>query len=251
VILPTEAEPVRLVQGDCREVLARLDLPADVAIVADPPYGIDFDFGKVRNGRRSGLKWGRTGSPDIQRKWAGFAGDSQPFDPTPLLGFRYVVLWGANHYADKLPVSACWMVWDKREGTTSDDHSDCEMAWTNLKGPARLFSHLWRGICRAGEENVGRGGPKVHPAQKPVALMRWCVGHLPKGCLVVDPYMGSGTTGVACIQTGRRFIGIELDEGHFKTATRRINDALGIGGLFPARPAAAGLFDTRDTEATG
>lgn len=219
-----------IVYGDALEV--RPELPTDAAIVTDPPYGIAFNFAKKRRGRKSGLSWGGNGNPDIQRDWSRVTGDEQPFNPSPWLTFPFVVLWGANHYADRLPTATRWLVWDKRDGTTSDDHSDCEMAWTNLKGAARLYSHLWRGICRAGEENVAKAA-KLHPAQKPLALMRWCLSFLPEGVLVVDPYMGSGTTGVACLQTGHPFIGVETDSDHFEVARERLLSALDAGLFAP------------------
>jgi site-specific DNA-methyltransferase (adenine-specific) len=223
--MPTNERPYSVVQGDCREWLPALADGID-AVVTDPPYGINFDFAKRRNGRKSGLKWGRGGAPNIQRDWKRIVADDRPFDPAPLLQYPRVILWGANHYAASLPNADRWLVWDKRDGTTSDDHSDCELAWTNLGGPVRMFSHLWRGICRAGEENVTNGA-KLHPAQKPLALMRWCLSFLPEGGTVLDPYMGSGTTGVACLQTGRRFIGFEIDPGHYDTARRRLAQSWG------------------------
>jgi site-specific DNA-methyltransferase (adenine-specific)/modification methylase len=96
-------------------------------------------------------------------------------------------LWGADHYYHQLPPAGAWLVWDKRDGSTSDDHADCEMAWTNIPGPARLWSQKWRGVIRAGEENVVHG-PKCHPAQKPAALMQWCVEKTTG--VVLDPFMG-------------------------------------------------------------
>lgn len=149
-------------------------------------------------------------------------GDDEPFDPSPWLGYPVVVLWGANHYASRLPDSPCWLVWDKRNGITTNDQADCEMAWTNLRGVARLMSRYWNG-AQARE----RGDVRYHSNQKPVSLMAWCLdkAKVPQGALVLDPYAGSGTTGVACLQTGRRFVGIEIDEGHFDVAVRRIEAA--------------------------
>ncbi|WP_407059249.1 DNA methyltransferase (plasmid) [Ralstonia syzygii subsp. celebesensis] len=151
-------------------------------------------------------------------------GDDQPFDPAPFLDFKRVVLFGANHFGSRLPDASCWLVWDKRDGSTSDHQADCELAWTNLRGPARLFSHKWRGMIRAGEENLSRGGVRVHPTQKPVALMLWALSlcKLDPGTVVFDPFMGSGTTGIAALRAGHPFIGIELDPEHFGRACERI-----------------------------
>ena len=116
---------------------------------------------------------------------------------------------------------------------TSDAFSDGELAWTNLRAPARLFTHLWRGIIRAGEANVSRRG-KLHPAEKPVELLQWCVQKTTG--TVLDPYMGSGTTGAACVRLGRAFVGIELDPHAFDVACQRLQTVCAQGTLFPAPP---------------
>jgi site-specific DNA-methyltransferase (adenine-specific)/modification methylase len=146
-------------------------------------------------------------------------------DPRPLLALAPVaVLWGANYYADKLPPNGKWLVWDKRENTTPDDGADVEMAWTNLRGVPRMHRQLWRGICRRGEENISRGARKLHPNQKPVALMDWCLDQIGADAhgRVLDTHMGSGTTGVACLRRGIPFVGIEVDPVHFATAAERL-----------------------------
>jgi site-specific DNA-methyltransferase (adenine-specific) len=155
------------------------------------------------------------------------AGDDKPFDPAPLLGFKQVILWGANHFCDKLPGRPHWLIWDKREGTTQDDNADCELAWTNLKGPARIHRQLWRGMCRKGEENIaaGRNSWRLHPTQKPIDLMSWCISQAGMPHTVIDPYMGSGSTGVAAVRLGLKFIGVEVDEEYFEIACGRIEDA--------------------------
>ena len=126
-------------------------------------------------------------------------------------------------------------MWDKREGGTSDDNADCEIAWSNTKGPARLFHHLWRGMIKASEREECR----VHPTQKPVALMRWCIeqAKVPPSGMILDPYMGSGSTGVAAVQMRHPFIGIEMEPKYFDIACRRIEEAQRQGDLF--RDAAA------------
>lgn len=197
--------------ADYRDVLPMLQ---DVAgVITDPPYGNDY------RQKRSRDKWVR---PAIQH--APIVGNAQPFDPEPLLQYPRVILWGGNWYADKLPASGKWLVWDKRENTTPDDGADCEMAWTNLKGPARMHRQLWRGICRRGEENVSRGAKKLHPNQKPVALMDWCLdqaGAVP-GETWVDTHMGSASLGVACLRRGIGYAGIEIDPAHYQTAVDRL-----------------------------
>ena len=192
-----------LILEDCREVLptlGRFD-----AIVSDPPYGIGYSPGggggiRDKNGRRLGK--GFTGANIV-------VGDSEPFDPKFLVDLGVpTILWGANHYASRLPDSASWLVWNKLRPPT--DFADCEMAWCSLGFPARLRSHEWNGMLRASE----RGIPRVHPTQKPIEIMQWCLGFLPAAQTILDPFMGSGTTGVACSNLGCAFTGIEAGIQH-------------------------------------
>lgn len=201
-------EMYQLIQGDCIEILPTLT--GIDAVVSDPPYGIAYCHGA----RRGGVLLGTDGMSIV--------GDNEPFDPSPWLNFPIVVLWGANHYASRLPDSSRWLVWDKRDGIPSNDQADCEMAWTNQRGVARLKTRYWNGA-----QATEKGEKRVHPNQKPVALLKWCmdVVGVPVGATVLDPYMGSGSLGIACIQTGRNFIGIEIDPDYFAIAQRRIEDA--------------------------
>ena len=204
--------------GDCREILPTLG-KVD-AVVTDPPYGIAYR--SQRGADRRPLKGIRT----IGHEWQPIAGDDAPFDPSPLLRFPKIVLFGANHYSERLPSSSSWIIWDKRDGVLSDDNADCEMAWTNLRGVARIHRQLWKGICRAGEENIAIAGSKVHPNQKPIGLMKFCIQRCGDDVQsVLDPFMGSGTTGVAAVKLGRKFIGIEIEPKYFDIACRRIEEA--------------------------
>lgn len=215
----------RLYLGDCFEVLHTLRDSVN-ALITDPEYGNGFQVNKKRS-RQSGLNWGNKAGEDQEPDWAGCK-DNTPFDPAPFLDFPQVILWGANHYSSRLPDASHWLVWDKKCHTSADNFSDCELAYTNLPGPVRKFAHLWRGIVRAGEENVSRSR-KLHPWQKPVALMRWCVD-MTDG-LVLDPFMGSGTTGLACVELGREFIGVEKERRYFDIACERIEAANSQGRL--------------------
>lgn len=199
-----EDESVTIYHGDSREIAPHLD--ADV-LVTDPPYGIRYS--PSQNSKKA---WGN-------KTFVGktvVAGDDEPFDPTPLLRFPTVVLFGANHYADKLPPSSAWFVWDKRDGMTSNDFADCELVWSNLSGVARLLRHQWNGALRASE----RGEPRLHPTQKPLILMRWILSNCPEGS-VLDPFMGSGTTLRAAKDLGRRVTGIDVDERYCEIAAKR------------------------------
>ena len=217
------AEGVTLYFGDCLEVLPTLEPGSVDAVVTDPPYGISHPCRYATRGR--GALANCHDYPDV-------IGDNNPYDPAPLLAMQLpAVLWGGNHYADKLPASGGWLVWDK-ERPDQLDQATCELAWTNCVKGVRRFRHLWHGMMRASEH-----GETYHPMQKPVALYLWILGlpWLQHEC-ILDPYMGCGPCGVACVRTGRKFIGIELDPTYFAIARRRIETELaqrdGKGPLF-------------------
>ena len=195
--------------GDCRVVLpiiGRVD-----AVVTDPPYGIKEAAGK--NASR--------GNMAIARDYGDDGWDDQPADEAVALAVssaRHSVVFGGNYYT--LPPSSCWLVWDKVNGES--DFADCELAWTNLPKAVRRIRYMWHGMLRANGEARGD-----HPTQKPIGVMSWAIGHLPSGVdTICDPFMGSGTTGVACVNLGRKFIGIEREPKYYDIARRRINEAL-------------------------
>ena len=206
-------DAVTIYHGDCRELLPSLE--GVEFLLSDPPYGMDYRHGARRGGRVMGA--------DGQS----IAGDSEPFDPSHLLAYRHVALWGGNHFADRLPASRGWLTWDKRDGTPSNDQSDCELAWTNFLTTARLYSARWSGAHRTGREQ--REG-RVHVNQKPVALMAWCIGWSDSSGPICDPYMGSGSTLVAAKELGRKAIGIELEERYCEIAAERCSqEVLDLG----------------------
>lgn len=206
----------RLLCGDCTVAadVERLMGGHDgtVALLTDPPYGIAYSPGDGGKGWTKGVK--TFAGKDVVK------GDEKPFDPSHLLGFDSAILWGANHYADKLPASPTWLVWDKRQEGLSNDFADCELAWSNIGGPARVFRHLWNGAFRASE----KGQTRQHPTQKPVAVMGWCVSLLPDGAVVVDYYAGSGTTMVAAHQLNRRCYAMEIEPKYAAVCLERLAD---------------------------
>lgn len=213
-----EFENVTLWHGDCRDVLPLLS--GVDAVISDPPYGISYDSShtKYKNG--------------VERQECGW--DVEPFDPAPILALdKPTVLWGGNCFASRLPDHSGWLSWVKihRNGAKIRQ-SETEMAWTNCVNRSQAFRWNWIGAGMEGEGNAVYGG-LVHPTQKPIVLMQWCfdVAKVATGAMVLDPYMGSGTTGIACIRTGRRFIGVEKDPVHFATACKRIEQELSQGQL--------------------
>lgn len=206
---------VTIYHGDAREILAAVG-GIDLCLT-DPPYGIGYRSNHNSSRRGKWARWVR------YENMPGIIGDDGPFDPAYLLGFPRVVTFGGNYFASRLPDARCWIVWDKRDGISPNNQADCEMAWTNLDKPSRIYRHLWSGWLRAGEENVARS-EKLHPHQKPIALFRWIIDYadVPAGSLIVDPYCGSGTTLVAAKDLGHRAIGIEIEEEYCEIAAKRL-----------------------------
>jgi site-specific DNA-methyltransferase (adenine-specific)/modification methylase len=224
-ILKTESidgGKVKLILGDCLEVMKTLPDKSVDAVITDPPYGIGY------TPRYCGTMGGAYAVP--ARNYPPIHGDDAPFDPSPFLTFPRVVLFGADHFSERLPGGGAWFVWDKRCGVIPErTQGDCELIWYSEKGVSRVFRHVWDGMVKDSERGISR----EHPTQKPILLMRWIIERTTSpGDTILDPFMGSGTTGVACVQTGRDFIGIEIDAGYFAIAERRIKDAQAQGKLF-------------------
>ena len=209
-------DAVTIYHGDSRAILPTLRFDA---VITDPPYGVNLNT-SFRAAGRSNLA--------AANDYAPVAGDSEPFEPGYLLRYEQAILWGANYYADKLPARGSWLVSDKREGVGFNDQADAELAWVNgVSGTVpRLFAHRWMGMVKASE----RGEKRVHPTQKPVALMKWCLGFFPDAETVCDPFMGSGSTLRAAKDLGRKAIGIELEERYCEIAAQRCaQDVLDLG----------------------
>jgi site-specific DNA-methyltransferase (adenine-specific)/modification methylase len=203
--------------GDCREILPSLG-KVD-AVVTDPPYGIGEAAGKAIT-RTSGLASRSRDASRYKRDYGVSNWDDTTKDEelqAALSLAKWAVVFGGNYY--DLPPSSCWLVWDKLNGDT--DFADCELAWTNLPKAVRRIRFLWNG-CMRRERDIAR----VHPTQKPVDVMKWCIEHIPApNRTILDPFMGSGTTLVAAVQLGRSGIGIEREEKYFDAACRRIEEA--------------------------
>lgn len=221
----------RLILGDCRDILPTLG-KVD-AIVTDPPYGIKY-------AHSGGGLWGKglTGKAAPFTHTMAIIGDDQLFDPSIFLSFCDTCLFfGANHFADKLPPSRHWIIWDKKH-PNGLSFSQAEMAWTNVPGNVVIHRQLWNGCLVEGEERNERikrsdsPSTRQHPTQKPVALMRFCIDRMGSVKTILDPFMGSGTTGVAAVRMGREFIGCEIDPSYFDIACKRIEDAQRQQDLF-------------------
>ena len=210
--------------GDCREILPTLG-KVD-AVVTDPPYGIDIAAtptigarGRSANGHSLGARSiGTYGVSD----WDSAGLTAEQWDAIRAIAPLWIV-WGGNHLADVLGSSAGVLIWDKKcQDGWDDTFSEMEIAWTNALSRAKGFRHRWAGAIRASEHTAN---VREHPTQKPIRCMEWCIGFLPDAQTILDPFMGSGTTGVACANLGRKFIGIEIEPKYFDIACRRIEEA--------------------------
>ncbi len=201
--------------GDCMDVLPTL--PKVDAVITDPPYGIGADTHarKVENGWK---QYGEGG-------WDKERPENKIFG-LMLNVSKKQVIWGGNYFTDVLPPTMQWLVWDK--GQRNFSLADCEFAWSSQNRAARVFDYSRGQALQDG---------KQHPTQKPVALMAWCIEQInPEPQTILDPFMGSGTTGVAAIQLGRKFIGIEREPKYFEIACKRIEQAMAQGRLFEPEP---------------
>jgi site-specific DNA-methyltransferase (adenine-specific)/modification methylase len=205
--------------GDCMDILPTL--PKVDAVITDPPYGIGE--ARANNKSRSCL---------AQSKDYGISDwdDRPPSDELIELmrsKGEFQAFFGGNYFT--LPPTSCWLVWDKLNG--NNDFADCELVWTNWPRAVRRLQWRWHGMIRQGNED------RYHPTQKPLEVMKWVIELCPKADTILDPFMGSGTTGVAAIQLGRKFIGIEREPKYFDIACQRIEQAVAQGQLFaPEQP---------------
>ena len=201
----TSAEDVGRLMGGKKADLLLTDPPYGINIVNTGRVGIDAPAGFGKVGTRGMVK---------ARTYHNIEGDDHPFDPRPFLDLAPVVmLFGGNNFASRLPDSPAWLVWDKKaeKGADHNNFSDVELVWTNLKQKScPIYRHLWSGLLREGDRNVELKD-RVHPTQKPVGLIAAILSdHSNPGALCLDPFLGSGTTLVACEQLGRTCYGMEI-----------------------------------------
>jgi len=194
-------------------VLPKLPAGCVDLVLSDPPYGMNnntdnsrFSGGKAGNISKRGNGPGTGGGQPI-------VGDDKPFDPLPWLAFPAVVLWGANHFAARLPVGTT-IVWIKRNDKAFGSFlSDAEIAWE--KGGCGVF-------CRRDLSMTAHTRERCHPNQKPLSLIKWCLDRHDNACVVLDPFAGSGTTGRACKDLGRSCLMIEIEERYCEIAANRL-----------------------------
>lgn len=217
--LPTAENPVVVIEGDCLDVLPMLPAGCVDACISDPPYGMNLDTDNSRFSGGTAGNIAKRGNGMGTGKGLPIIGDDKPFDPSPWIEFPRVVLWGFNHFASRLPVGTT-LAWIKRfDEAFGSFLSDAELAWS--KGGCGVY-------CRRDLSLTSETRNRFHPTQKPVGIMRWCIerAKVPEGGTILDPFAGSGTTGVAAILEGRRAILIEKDPAYCEIIRRRIAETL-------------------------
>ena len=209
-----------LYHADSVEIIDALKHYRPDAVIMDPPYGIGYAHG---------------GGDGIAAKFAGLAvvGDESGGHLSPWFQFPQVILWGADHLRSQLPSGGRFVGWNKLDGRESfDDFSDMEFGWHSRKGRSTFVSHRWKGFDR--RRSGGDDGTSCHPMQKPIRIMEWCIEQcrLAPGALILDPYMGSGTTAIAAFKRKMKFVGVEIDRRWFDVAVERIKRQTADGPLF-------------------
>lgn len=186
-------------------------------LLTDPPYGINIakigTVGSKPETKRGGFGWAATTQFEAS-DWD----KSAPQDW--LFGMmrektKQQIIFGGNYF--NLPPSSCWLVWDKDNAGTN--FADCELAWTNLSKAVRKFKYCWNGML---QENMAKKEIRMHPTQKPLAVMKWCLSLVPDAKTILDPFAGSGTTLRAAKDFGLQAVGIERDERYCEIIVERL-----------------------------
>lgn len=205
--------------ADCLDILPLIPDKAIDLCLTDPPYGIDAE---KHHGRKCGGK-----AVSIKKDYGYIGWDEKPATPV-MINYCIsksdkAIIWGGNYFS--LPISGAWLVWDKDNG--SNPWADCELAWTNLDTSIRKFKHRWMGML---QEDMANKEIRVHPTQKPSPLFKWILEKYSQPFdLILDPFLGSGTTAVAAKQLGRKFIGIEISQKYCDIAIQRLQqEVMGV-----------------------
>ena len=199
-------ESVVIYHSDNRLILPLIPDQSIDLVLTDPPYGIGVNRMTLGNGKRLVYR----GEYD----W-----DKEIIDLSPLLNMNVpTVIWGGNYFP--LPLSRGWLVWDK--GTGDNDYADCELAWSNRDGVIKKYFRSWVGANAKEKTEADR----YHPTQKPVALMEWCINFFPEAIMILDPFMGGGSTLRASLNRNRKCIGIEIEEKYCEIAAQRCSQSV-------------------------
>lgn len=211
-----------IICSDCLDVMREMPDKCVDLVLTDPPYGI----GEARNDNHSRSCLAE--SKDYGCHSWDDSIPSQTHFQEILRVSKNQIIFGGNYFIDRLSNSPCWIVWDKDNGL--NDFADCELAWTSFPTAVRRFKYRWQGML---QENMREKEKRIHPTQKPVALFEWILKLYSKpGDIILDPFLGSGTTVAACINLERQYIGIEISPDYVLAAQQRIKKATEQKRLF-------------------
>ncbi len=211
--VPSIVELNKIYQGDCLDVMKQIPDKSIDLVLTDPPYGIG-----IANKITLSIKGSSSKIREFNKKdWDGFIPTKEYFDEIIRIS-KNQIIFGGNYFAHLLPPTSCYLVWWKKDGLPRGTFADCELAWTSFNKPAQVYNSRWHGFIRdSKEERVN------HPTQKALDVIQWAVEEFSKeGDTILDCFIGSGTTAVACKNTNRNFIGIEKDEEYCKIAEERL-----------------------------
>lgn len=211
--------------GDSLSVLKTFPVNSIDLVLTDPPYGINIE----KMGFTTNTKGGIAKRNDYKNCFADNKIDSAIFDEIFRIS-KNQIIFGGNYYTDYLKATGSWIIWDKKtDDKYSNDFADCELAWTSFNKPAKLFRYLWHGMLQQDMKNKEK---RYHPTQKPVKLFEQILTkYSEENAIILDPFLGSGTTAIASLNTNRRYIGFELDKEYFDIANKRINEVSQIHSI--------------------
>ena len=211
----------KIIYGDCIEVMKEMESDSVDLVVTDPPYGIGINkMNFVTSGAvKAGVAY-RNDYSNHNSEWDTKGLTKKQWEEIKRVS-KNQIIFGANNFASILPNSRCWICWDKRvEDKYSNDFADCELAWTSFNKPSRIIRYLWSGMLQA---NMKYKEKRYHPTQKPVNLIiRLLMEFSKESDLILDPFLGSGTTMVAAERLGRNSIGIEISKEYCEIAYKRL-----------------------------
>jgi len=209
-------ETNKIYNKDCLEGLKQLEDNSIDCVITDPPYGINMTsdgFGGSRNADKTEYV--------KVKEWDNNTPSKELFKEIIRVS-KNQIIFGGNYFTDKLPVSRCWVCWDKRcEITPERTYADCEFIWTSFKSPSRIIRFLWDGFIQDSENKIR--DKRLHPTQKPIEVIRRLLKRFTnENDIILDPFLGSGTTVVACKQLNRRYIGFEINEKYVNITNERL-----------------------------
>jgi DNA modification methylase len=228
-----------LYRGDSIELLKAGVLGDFHAIVSDPPYGVGYKHGGSDGGRDNRISLTVSETKNVKQH---IKGDDEQFQPqiwldvsprTPDKQLR-ILLWGANNYMQRLPEGGTLLAWDKHLGCSQDDSfTDCEWAWVGRKVKREVFRWKWKGVLKNQTQPLDfpfGSFCRSHVMQKPVELLRWCIEKVkcPEYGVILDPYMGSGSTLIAGLSLGYKVVGVEYSQEYFDVAVKRVKAFYGL-----------------------